>query len=453
MNSSIQYRLIVSASVVLVFFLSLAGFILDAAYQKGAQNALNERLQIHLYSILAKAELSKNNRLVLPAGLSEPRFAQIDSGLYAYVFNQNGDAVWRSSSSTGEKVTTVESLNAGQKTYIQRASNDHSWLELHYKAVLENSFKQSTTFEFVIIESTRGVDSQVSGFRSVLWKWLGGIGLLLIVVQYFIIRKSLQPLRDIVADLEGIHRGDSQLLVNHYSDELKDIANTLNDLISNERTHLQRYRNTLADLAHSLKTPLSILTGLYDQAELNPGDIKTLAIQTNQMQQLVDYQLQKAAVKGHQTLSAPLQLHPIVEQIKNSLDKVYLSKTLNVTLSVDTALKFNAEKGDMFELFGNLLDNAYKWAKSTVSVSVKPFSEDEKSGIQIIIEDDGPGISNDELTNVLERGIRADETVQGHGIGLAVVKELVTQYKGTLSSQKSASGGQKWVVFLSGKTS
>jgi two-component system sensor histidine kinase PhoQ len=143
MNSSIQFRLVVSASIVLFCFLGLAGFALDRAYQKGAQTALNERLQIHLYSILGKAELSKSRELVMPTGLSEPRFSQIGSGLYAYIFSDNGDVMWRSSSSTGEAIKAIKSMSAGEKTFVKTNLNKQSNIELHYKAILESPFEES----------------------------------------------------------------------------------------------------------------------------------------------------------------------------------------------------------------------------------------------------------------------------------------------------------------------
>lgn len=447
MNSSIQSRLIFSASIILFCFLGLAGFVLDTAYQKGAQTALNDRLQIHLYSILGTAEVSKNNRLVMPSNLSEPRFSQVYSGLYAYIFNHKGDVVWRSSSSAGETIQAVSNLKPGQKKYIQNQSNGGASVELHYKAILDNAFSESSTFEFVVIESTSGVDNQVAGFRYVLWRWLGGIGLLLIIIQFWIIRMSLKPLRHIVEDLEKIQTGDAEHLGNHYSDELKDIANTLNRLIDNERTHLKRYRNTLADLAHSLKTPLSVLTGIYEQAKLAKADQKTIENQTLIMKQLVDYQLQKAAAKGHQTLMLPLNLESIINQLTSSLDKVFFDKKLTIKTNIDKTIKFNAEKGDMFELFGNLLDNAYKWANTSVRVDLQTVKNNGQE-LRIIIEDDGPGIPTEEIDNVLQRGIRADEATHGHGIGLAVVNELVSLYGGSLTSIESSLGGQKWIILL-----
>jgi two-component system sensor histidine kinase PhoQ len=452
-KNSIQSRLIISASFVFFCFLGLAGLALDAAYQKGAQNALNERLQIHLYSILAAAELSKDNKIIMPSGLSEPRFAQIDSGLSAFVFDDIGHLVWRSASSAGDTVKTQKELGIGEKNIINKRSDNQPVIELRYKAVLENSNGLSKAFEFIVVESTRSLDSQVSGFRAVLWQWLGGIAVLLMVVQFFILRKSLEPLRKIVSDLEKIQVGEREHLDNHYSEELKDIADTLNRLVDNERSHLLRYRNTLADLAHSLKTPISVLTGLYEQGSLLGKDVDILKKQTLRMRQSVDFQLHKAAVKGHQTLNKPLHLEPIIEQIIASLTKVYAEKHIFITKSIDTNIKFNAEKGDVFEFFGNLIDNAFKWANTTINITVQYVAQTKNTlaGIQIFIEDDGPGISADMLTNVMQRSTRMDESITGSGIGLAIVKELVDRYEGELTSERGNLGGQAWLIKLPGR--
>ena len=453
MKGSIQSRLLISASLILFFFLGLAGFVIDAAYKTGAESALRERLQIHLYSLLASVELTKNLKVIIPNNLAEPRFSQIDSALFAYVFSDDGDLVLRSKSSIGYRLTPFMKLSTGERKFVISTDlTDASYLQLHYKAVLENNFKKSATFEFVIVESTKNLDVQIADFRSVLWKWLGGIGVLLIMTQFFVLRRSLSPLRHIVVDLEGVQQGERQYLESHYSDELKDIANTLNRLIENERTHLERYRNTLSDLAHSLKTPLTVLTGIYEKNELNLSDLKTIEKQTLMMRQLVDYQLNRAAAKGHQTLTEPLSLRHLITQLTDSLDKVYFDKKLKLNKNIEN-LNFYAEKGDMYELFGNLLDNAYKWGLSKVLVSVHQAVDEvsETSGISIIIEDNGPGIPDEDIENVLKRGIRADETTDGHGIGLAVVNELVALYKGTIVSKRGDEGGQKWEIFLPGR--
>jgi len=449
-STSIQSRLVLSASFVLFCFLGLAGFALDRAYQNGAQKALNERLQIHLYSILAEAELTQNNQLMMRSALSDPRFRQPDSGLYVFVFNQNGKLAWRSLSSAGFNVKPLKQLTTGLNRYIENSLYEQASIELHYQAILEGSAGQSRVFEFIVVESSQSMNNQIAGFRSELWQWLGGIGFLLILTQFVIIRTSLKPLRLIVNDLENIQQGHTQQLDHNYSDELKELASMLNKLITNERTHLKRYRDTLADLAHSLKTPLSVLTGLYTQEKLTTADVQMLKTQTQQMRQLVDYQLQKAAAKGHQTLAAPLALQPIIQQLIDSLNKVYIDKHLTASVNISTDIKFSAERGDMYELFGNLLDNAYKWADSAVTISVQQYDNAElkQQGIKIVIEDDGPGIQAEQLAAVLQRGIRVDESVNGHGIGLAVINELVALYNGTLESKPCELGGQHWVIYL-----
>lgn len=453
MRGSIQSRLLISASLILVFFFSLAGFVLDTAYKKGIERSLRERLQIHLYSMLASAELTKNLKVIIPSNLPEPRFSQIDSGLLAYAFDDSGKQVWRSKSSTGYTLGPLTNIKPGKRQFILSSDlSDAFYMQLHFKAVLENKFKKTAPVEFVIVESMSSVELQIADFRSVLWTWLGSIGVLLIIAQLLVLKRSLKPLRHIVEDLEAIQQGERQHLESHYSLELKDIANTLNRLIDNERTHLQRYRNTLSDLAHSLKTPLSVLTGVYEKKQLDSEDINTIEKQTLIMRQLVDYQLNKAATKGHQTLTEALSLQPVILQLTDSLDKVYFDKSLTVIKRIDE-VSFYAEKGDIFELFGNLLDNAYKWARTEVIIELLTVKDNngDGEGVQIIIEDDGPGIEKGDVVKVLKRGIRADETTQGHGIGLAVVNELVTMYKGTIESEVGELGGQKWVVFLPGR--
>ena len=453
MRNSIQSRLLISASLILCFFLSLAGFVIDKAYKEGSESALRERLQIHLYSILASTELTKNQKVVISSNLAEPRFSQVESGLMAFAFGHSGEQLWRTKSSTGYSVKPVVDIPTGERVFITSTeANNANYLQLHYKAILENKFNRTAVFEFVIIESTKGTDLQIANFRSVLWKWLGGIALLLIIAQLFVLKRSLRPLHKIVSDLEAIQLGSRQQLGSHYSEELKDIAHTINSLIANERTHLHRYRNTLSDLAHSLKTPLTVLTGLYEKEHFNPDDISTLEKQTLMMRQLVDYQLNRAAAKGHQTLTESIPLKAVVIQITDSLDKVYFDKSLKVSKQLDE-IDFYAERGDLYELFGNLLDNAYKWAKSQVNITLQKSIDQQESitGIKIIIEDDGPGIIDEKLDEVLQRGIRADQTTHGHGIGLAVVEELVTLYGGSIDSLKGELSGQKWSIFLPGR--
>ncbi|TPW17098.1 MAG: two-component system OmpR family sensor histidine kinase PhoQ, partial [Halothiobacillaceae bacterium] len=249
-------------------------------------------------------------------------------------------------------------------------------------------------------------------------------------------------------DLRAIERGEATQLEGTYPNELNGLTSNLNALIRSEREQLNRYRNSLSDLAHSLKTPLAILQNEIDSR--HPTQQSTLVEQVERMSQLVDYQLQRAASAGRTTLAAPLVIEPLVKRVVASLDKVYADKALRITLAVDAALTFQGDKSDLLEIFGNLLDNAYKWAKQqvTIKVTCDTLNEGKLARLTVTIEDDGPGIPEEKARLVLQRGGRADEQVGGHGIGLAVVRDIVQLYDGQLEIAKSTLGGARVCFYL-----
>ena len=235
-----------------------------------------------------------------------------------------------------------------------------------------------------------------------------------------------------------------------YPKELANLTNNINDLISNERNHLVRYRNTLGDLAHSLKTPLAVLQGYFEQNKLSGNSADTVSEQVWRMQEIVDYQLQRAAVSGKQTFNKPILIKPVADQLHSALNKVYIEKQLDSEINIDDMASFYGEKGDLMEVLGNVLDNAYKWANSKIKVAVTKSSAQGKrrSRITIKVEDDGPGIDHDKIKWLTQRGVRGDEREgpPGQGIGLGVVREIVESYSGTLDFSKSDLGGCKVII-------
>lgn len=155
------------------------------------------------------------------------------------------------------------------------------------------------------------------------------------------------------------------------------------------------------------------------------------------MDHIVEYQLQKAATVGRATLATPIAIKPIVLKLIESLDKVHHQKALEVVVSVDDDTRFRGDEGDLMEMLGNLIDNAYKWCIKKIRV----FASAEEGSLAIKVEDDGPGIDPNEITQILRRGTRADEAVPGHGIGLAVVRDMVQAYDGTIEIGASELGG------------
>jgi two-component system sensor histidine kinase PhoQ len=221
------------------------------------------------------------------------------------------------------------------------------------------------------------------------------------------------------------------------------LTDNLNGLLTNADSHLKRYRDSLGNLAHSLKTPLAVLRGAVD-GETNEATLRAVAHeQLAGMTSLIEYQLQRAAASGRTPLAAPIEVKPVVDKIVAALTKVYADKDMQVTLDVGTSATFHGDAGDLTEMLGNLLDNAFKWCRQHVHVATQllPPSVSGQPVLEITVADDGPGIRDDMKIRVLQRGARADESTPGHGLGLAMVQDTVSLYHGTLSMQASPLGG------------
>jgi len=227
------------------------------------------------------------------------------------------------------------------------------------------------------------------------------------------------------------------------------LASNLNEFVDSEREHLQRYRNTLADLAHSLKTPLAVIRNELESGASGEPMRWTVLEQAGRMDQIVAYQLSRAATSGHTTFAAPIRLQAPAEEVVASLEKVYAAKNVLCEFDIDPKARFYGEEGDLLELLGNLLENAFKWASSRVlfSATTRIARGSRRSGLVLSVEDDGPGIPADQVDHLLQRGVRGDERVQGHGIGLSIVQDLLKAYRGKLEvTQSETLGGAKFTL-------
>ena len=430
----------------LAAFFALVAVVLEQSFRDSAEEALKERLQVQIYSLLSTAELKNTGDLTFPASLPEPRFINPGSGLYAFIQQPNKKLVWRSPSAIGLDVPVPpEKLGTGN-TYF--TSDNPRRYFLHYGITWKNLSGVEKEYIFTVAEDSEFVSHQVNRFRKALWSWLVAIGIVLIILQFALLRWCLKPLRIIVNDLTAIEKGEKMLLDGEYSSELQGLAGNLNVFISHERAHLERYRNTLADLAHSLKTPLAILRGCSESFSDNK---ETVQEQISVMNKIVEYQLQRAAAKGEHRSVKGIDLFDFLNKIGNSLKKVYLDKAINIEIAVPDQCQIYFEEGDMYEIVGNLLDNACKWCRRKVKVTVmeNPRKDRRNYALLLQIDDDGPGIPDGKLNEILKRGVRADENIHGHGIGMTVVYDLVAILGGKLEGNKSIElGGMSWRVYL-----
>lgn len=297
-------------------------------------------------------------------------------------------------------------------------------------------------YAVVALEDRADVDAQISQFRANLWLWLVGAGVLLLGIQVLVLRWGLRPLRGLMKELRGIEAGEREAIGPGYPDELQPLVGALNAMLENEHHQRARYRNALADLAHSLKTPLSVLQGIA-QGNERGGEQRRIAVeQLQRMEGIVDSQLQRAGAAGRQVLRRPVPLRLLVERLVAALEKVYRDKALRFDLQISPALALRADEDDLMEMLGNLLDNAAKCARARVGIDAERAGDHWVIGV----DDDGPGFPPQALETLLERGARADTRTAGQGIGLAIVDELVKSYGGTLSAAASPLGGARLVI-------
>lgn len=442
---SLSFRLLVSTGLILVAFFAIVAWVLEQSFRESAEQALKEQLMIQVYALLSAVDMTPAGVLQMPESLPEPRFSNPGSGLYGIVWLPNRKLIWRSPSSVDVDLQFPPQLKPGFTAFLK---DDSGMFVLHYRVIWETEREHEKEYIFTIAEDAKFVVNQVSGFRDTLRSWLAAIGLVLIVIQFIVLRWSLKPLRTIVNDLAKIEQGSKTRLEGLYPQELQGLADNLNGLISSERGQLERYRNTLADLAHSLKTPLTIVRGSVETQSLPTEMHDTLQTEISRMDDIVEYHLQRAAAKGQKKKLGAIDAGAIIKKIIYSLGKVYAEKNLSITTDIVNVSRLNCETGDFYEIAGNLIDNACKWCRHQVRVTLQT-SADKHFSLAIYIEDDGQGIEPDQLDRLLLRGGRGDENITGHGIGLAVVQELITLLNGKLSAEKSdLLGGMKWMVFL-----
>ncbi len=443
MPRALRARLLLASLLLLPVFFGLTGFALQQAFHHSLEAAEEERLKLQVYLILGAAEL-KGDRIMIPDVLQEPRYAQVESGLYGFLHDGRDMLMWYSESAkllTDDLVDQlqVEGLNTGESRFYRLPDND---VFVYQFAVLWEIAGREHNYVFTVLESDNQVKAEQKAFNARLWGWLGAAIFLFLLVETALIRWGLKPLNRLAGDLKRIEQGQSDVLTGEYPTEVQAVTDNLNLLITNERLQRERYRNTLGDLAHSLKTPLAVIRGAR-QERLSFDDYQTLVTdQTVRMEQIVQYQLSRAVKSQGRTLAKKTPVAPIIERMVTALNKVYRDKEIEVTLSLDGGYQLPADERDLMELLGNILENAFKYGRRQVAVG---FSNGGGM-LQIDISDDGDGISPALRQTILKRGERADTSSPGQGIGLSVAVDILSSYDGELEISEAALGGALFSV-------
>lgn len=453
--SSITARLFFASALLLPVFLGVSGFFLDRAFQTSLLAAEKARLQHNIYLLFSAADLptkqlkkTDKNRLLMPKELKDKDFERINSGLYGYIFNDKKELIWRSNSTSLQTAPSYNriapKLHAGQSAEVLFDLDNDNYFIAYSDIFWEVSKNREVPFRFVVVHDSEDFIAEKNAYRHQLWQWLGALGILLLLAQTAILRWGLRPLKKLAVALNAMQSGDTNNIQGDHPSELQDIVDNLNQVLAREHALRQRYRNSLSDLAHSLKTPLAVVQAKLSQESSDPELQQLVAEQVTRMHQVVSYQLQRAVSSQQQGSHQRTQVGPIVQRLLKVMHKVYADKQIHSECKLAPHSVFAGDEQDLMEMLGNIIENAFKYGSSRVHI----YTQIANKVLLICVADDGPGVPPEQQTRIFERGQRLDTSIPGQGIGLAVVVDIIHSYNGSLTVTTSDLGGAEFRILL-----
>lgn len=447
---SLYVKLLLSAMLIVALLMAVLATLQYQAYQQEHEKLIQHELQSDLTQLFStqpdspKAELGhafSHLSIHWPNRQSDGLICRTD-----------GKELWRDIQSEPLSHTQAElcqqmlSLVGNERSSFHQLTQPdgerYYFYSMRFTRLLPPYF-EPVTFHVILIKSAAMDWQQKRSFQLRLLTHTLFIYFSAVLILILSTRWGLTSLRHLQDELDAISQQQKECLSNRYEKELEPLTNSLNRLLDNERKQTRRYQNTMNDLAHSLKTRLALIQATMEDQQLSPQARQGLNEQVSLMDNMIQYHLRRA-VAGRQLLSSsgvdPL---PVLQKILATMAKVYQHKRIHITLKHDEELTFGGEQDDLFELFGNLLDNAHKFAISQIAIQLQQI----RGTLQIKIEDDGPGVDPVMREKVLQRGVRADNS-SGQGIGLAVCHEIIDSYNGTLTISESALGGACFTLLL-----
>lgn len=423
--------------------------LITTLYRQASERGFDSLLSAHLFNLIGSIGISDSGALTGSPDLGDLRFSEPNSGWYWSVEpaseGVHGDLHSSSMTRTIPSPDVADvPFNANfQRSYAAQGINGEELVVFESEFVLD---AKNRAARFRVMGNKTELEQEIGTFQRRLLTYLSLFGIGMIAINAIAILLGLQPLRRVRNALAMVREGTAQRLDGRFPAEIEPLANETNALIENNKRIVERSRTQVGNLAHSLKTPLAVL--LNEGRALGGAKGQLIAEQAASMQKQIDHYLQRARVAAQRdSVVYRTPVAPLVQRMVRVLQKLNPRTSLSLSLPA-TEIVFAGEREDLEELLGNLLENAVKWARSAVAISVVPFAGKDESLFEISIEDDGPGIPEDKAREALKRGRRLDETKPGTGLGLAIVADLVNEYGGVLALERSGMGGLKATVRL-----
>ncbi len=439
-RNSLAFRLVASAAVWCALWLSAGGYALSALFGNAVERNFDAHLGVLLEGLVASSELNANGGLELRLQLGEPRFEQPLSGWYWQIADHG--RILRRSSSLWDAQLPV-SLARGELMAAQDVAGPEGQpLRLLVRAISLPG--AGAPLLYAVAGDRREIQLDRQSFDRLLSLALGILFVGVIGAVLVQVRFGLEPLRRLGRALGAIRAGATARLQGDFPAEIEPLATELNALLEHNEALVERARTHVGNLAHGLKTPLSVLT---NEARRSQGPLAELVgRQVALMRRQVDHHLARArAIATGSILGARTDVLPVLRDLERTLARIYADKALAIELACPSELAFRGARQDLEEMLGNLLDNACKWAAANVTVRAEAAAEQV---LQIAVEDDGPGLPAERRAEVLERGRRLDEQMPGTGLGLAIAADLAQLYGGRLVLEAAAAGGLRALLIL-----
>jgi signal transduction histidine kinase len=452
-RGSLRLRLFGGTALWITLALGLTTIALDGLFKDQATRQFEQQLQSYLYQIVVAFDVdAQGNPLMQTAG-ADPRFNRPESGLYWQINDQSGAVLLKSRSLWDTKLNVAnDALKSGDIHFHNLTGPASQALIVAEQNVLLEGLG-SKQFRVIVGSDTQALTRAIQTWQRSLWLFVGILFLSLLVAASAQVAFGLLPLRQLQRSLKALREGDGTRIVGAFPTELKPLIEDFNAVIDTNEKIIERARNQAGDLAHSIKTPISVMSNALrlEQARNHhdPALVASLQEQLQQLQQQVQWRLKRARIAA--SAGVPHARTPVkttVEQLTRVMKKVHAEKSIQVTVSdIPADLDFAGELQDLQEILGNLLDNAYKWAAHTISVN----SAYADGKLRLTIQDDGPGCLNlTESTQAPTRGQRADESIPGSGLGLSIARDLVGLYGGELLFQAGSPNGLRITLTLPG---
>lgn len=428
--ASLSTRLVLGAVVWLVLILALGGGILTWAFRDTVESEFSRRLDAVLNGMIASMATTPDGGVMLTHSLGNPRFDQVYSGWYWQIVEPSGQLL-RSRSLWDSALTPT-----GIDTNLHLSRTEGPNGEPILVAERDIEFPDVDGFVHVMVAGDlREVSDGIRRFNLVLTIALGLLGLGLVVAILIQVRFGLRPLRALAGDLEAVRQGVHPRLANRYPKEVAPLAQAMNGVLDKDAELIERARRHVGNLAHGLKTPLAVISA---EMEGEP-DRRVLHEQIQVMRRLIEHHLGRASAVASAggRIGAVTKIAETARDVAGVLAKVFAEKNLTIEVKIDDAAVFPGHREELEEILGNLMENACKWASSRVRLSTEQTTEH----VKLLVEDDGPGMSEEQAAEASRRGKRFDEIAPGWGLGLSIVSDLVEVTGGTLLLTRSPLGG------------